>query len=1042
MRHVFVRRSIARRAAVAVAASAVLAGGLSPSLPTASAAEGAQETVVPAALRTTYTSGALYSGLTQSGQDGAGTQGVFHSLEGSGLVWTRYADGTSVKVVHPAGYTSYSTTGGDVLAYRYADGRVDLWNAADDTTRTIRTPEGLTLYTAYDDLAVAYRQVKDENGTTVEREMHLLFPEADGSTRDVPVTGVPEGYLLGATKGGDTDGLVFHAARPGGGAYRTVVVDRRTGQVQGWTAPRSEAYATVRVTADHVVLFDPAKPTVQVFSRADLSAAPVLVTLDGVSDTNAVVDLAVVGDWLTYQTGTATAVIAQPIEGGSPVTLLPSSARSLSAVSDGTALAVGRTSAAEDDWGVQRIQPGPDGSPVVTQVKSLGKPAFKIQGLSLNQGRLVVTDNRSSYERFSSIRTVAASGPPTFGSGSVFLDSDYLIANCPVDDAGCSAIHGLGDGQIAWLNRGVETDSPHVGGQGPYDGRNFAGGPVGGRITDASGRYVLYTAADGQQSVYWTWGGTAPVATRAPGAAALSGVTLWTVGTTKGSVVPYDLETKKTGTPVTTDAGCTPTDLQVLGRWLYWTCDGRAGVYDRTTHRSVPVPADEAKLGDGYVVTHDKRAGELILTTVDGGTPTSRVIGDLPDTGVSQRDVRWTVDESGANAAYVDAKEQVHLVPSGVPQQPLSLLEPAQTAREVYADEEYPDVLSLTRVLLSKPAASWKLTVRAKTTGKVVDTREGGEVRGELQVHWHGSTTTGPLPNGWYDWTLKAVPADGVGTPLEVRSTVQVLHGRAVHHDYTSNGPDWLYPDGFGDLLTLDSSGGLSFQTATGTGKFSGKVAGTGWPKTIRPVSFGELSGDRCNDVLVRLSSGALRLYKPGCNEPLEPSTSYTSLGASGWNQYDVLTSPGDVSGDGRPDLIARNSSTGTVYLYKGTSAGKLSARVKLYDNWKTYKKIVGAGDLNGDGVGDLLAQDKSNNLYRYDGKGNGTFKARVKVFSAWGGSYNTIVGVGDITGDGKADLVSRDSSGNVWRNNGNGKGSFGARTKIATGWQGYKGIF
>jgi hypothetical protein len=52
------------------------------------------------------------------------------------------------------------------------------------------------------------------------------------------------------------------------------------------------------------------------------------------------------------------------------------------------------------------------------------------------------------------------------------------------------------------------------------------------------------------------------------------------------------------------------------------------------------------------------------------------------------------------------------------------------------------------------------------------------------------------------------------------------------------------------------------------------------------------------------------------------------------------------------------------------------------------------------------------------------------------------IVGVGDITGDGKADLVSRDSAGNVWRNNGNGKGWFGARTRIATGWQGYQGLF
>jgi hypothetical protein len=114
---------------------------------------------------------------------------------------------------------------------------------------------------------------------------------------------------------------------------------------------------------------------------------------------------------------------------------------------------------------------------------------------------------------------------------------------------------------------------------------------------------------------------------------------------------------------------------------------------------------------------------------------------------------------------------------------------------------------------------------------------------------------------------------------------------------------------------------------------------------------------------------------------------------------------------------------------------------VKLYTDWSGYKKIVGVGDLNGDGIGDLLAQDKSNNLYRYTGTGSGTFKARVKLFANWGGSYNTVVGVGDLTGDGKADLVSRDTSGNVWRNNGTGTGSFGSRTQIATGWSGYKSL-
>ncbi|MEV5729524.1 FG-GAP-like repeat-containing protein [Streptomyces pharetrae] len=248
-------------------------------------------------------------------------------------------------------------------------------------------------------------------------------------------------------------------------------------------------------------------------------------------------------------------------------------------------------------------------------------------------------------------------------------------------------------------------------------------------------------------------------------------------------------------------------------------------------------------------------------------------------------------------------------------------------------------------------------------------------------------------------------------------------------------------PDGVGDLLTLSSSGSLAFQHGSGTGTFSGRTSGSGWSVSVKAVPFGDMNGDRCNDVLVRMADGSLRAYRPGCGKAVTPSTPYVSLG-TGWNQHDVLTSPGDITGDGLADLIARNSATGAVYLYKGAAGGKLAARVKLYDNWKGYKKLVGVGDLNGDGHGDLLVQDASNELWRYNGTGTGKFTSRVKVYDNWGAAYNVVVGVGDITRDGRADLVSRDTSGNLWRSSGNGRGSFSGAVRIATGWQGYRALF
>ncbi|MFC0052198.1 FG-GAP repeat domain-containing protein [Streptomyces actinomycinicus] len=336
---------------------------------------------------------------------------------------------------------------------------------------------------------------------------------------------------------------------------------------------------------------------------------------------------------------------------------------------------------------------------------------------------------------------------------------------------------------------------------------------------------------------------------------------------------------------------------------------------------------------------------------------------------------------------------------------------------------------------------SWTLTLK-DTAGRTVRTLTGnpGSTTTIAPV-WNGRTSTGAIAvNGRLTWTVKAVQY-GSGTQSTLGTgTIAVAGGSPAFRDF-SGGVD-IVSDGFGDLLQLDSSGRLQWLLGTGRGDLTGGETGGGWSTSIKAVPFGDLNGDRCNDFLVRVGD-ALRAYRPGCgNEPSAAGTPYKTVSSTGWKQYDVLTYPGDVTKDGRPDLIARNSSTGAVYLYKGTSTGTLSARVKLYANWKTYKKVVGAGDLNGDGIGDLIAQDTSDNLYRYYGKGNGTFAGRVKIASRWGGSYNAVVGVGDVTADGKSDLIARDTAGNLYRQSGDGKGSYGTRVKIGSGFNRAKALF
>ncbi|MGW7522426.1 FG-GAP-like repeat-containing protein [Streptomyces sp. NPDC054783] len=215
----------------------------------------------------------------------------------------------------------------------------------------------------------------------------------------------------------------------------------------------------------------------------------------------------------------------------------------------------------------------------------------------------------------------------------------------------------------------------------------------------------------------------------------------------------------------------------------------------------------------------------------------------------------------------------------------------------------------------------------------------------------------------------------------------------------------------------------------------SGAVT-TGWPAGTRFTGFGDLNGDRLNDVLAVLPTGEARMYETPAGRLPAPASPYKRT-SSDWRGYNVLTTPGDLTGDGRADLLARSASTGDIYLYAGNGSAGFAPRVKIRSGWKGYSRVIGAGDLNGDGHGDVLALDGSGELWRYTGTGTGKLADRVLVFRDWGKSYHQVLGADDLNGDGKADLLSVDSDGVAWLNPGTGHGTFGGRVRVGSGWSG-----
>ncbi|RAM38304.1 FG-GAP repeat domain-containing protein [Arthrobacter globiformis] len=146
-----------------------------------------------------------------------------------------------------------------------------------------------------------------------------------------------------------------------------------------------------------------------------------------------------------------------------------------------------------------------------------------------------------------------------------------------------------------------------------------------------------------------------------------------------------------------------------------------------------------------------------------------------------------------------------------------------------------------------------------------------------------------------------------------------------------------------------------------------------------------------------------------------------------------ILAMRGDLNGDKRADILARDSS-GALWLYPGNGRGSVGTRSRIGAGWNAMSAISSAGDFNADNKADVLARDRAGNLWLYPGNGRGTFLPRARVGSGWN-IMTAIVGPGDFNFDGKADVIARDSSGALWLYPGNGAGGFQLRTRIGGGW-------
>ncbi|MFI1973933.1 N-acetylmuramoyl-L-alanine amidase [Streptomyces wedmorensis] len=249
------------------------------------------------------------------------------------------------------------------------------------------------------------------------------------------------------------------------------------------------------------------------------------------------------------------------------------------------------------------------------------------------------------------------------------------------------------------------------------------------------------------------------------------------------------------------------------------------------------------------------------------------------------------------------------------------------------------------------------------------------------------------------------------------------------------------------NLLARDTSGALWQYQGTGSASapfLARYKVGTGWGAYNLVTPLTALRADGTGDVIAREPSGVLWYY-PGSGNPSGPFKTRVKAG-TGWGVFNQIVGVRDQTGDGKPDVIGRESS-GVLWLYPGTGnpSAPLGPRLKVGTGWQTYNAIVSTGDLTGDGKADLVGRDSSGRFWLYNGTGQAAapFGPRVSVGTGWQ-TYNSIVGPSDLTKDGRVDLIGRDGTGALYLYNGTGSATapFGPRVNVGSGWQIYNMIF
>ena len=230
--------------------------------------------------------------------------------------------------------------------------------------------------------------------------------------------------------------------------------------------------------------------------------------------------------------------------------------------------------------------------------------------------------------------------------------------------------------------------------------------------------------------------------------------------------------------------------------------------------------------------------------------------------------------------------------------------------------------------------------------------------------------------------------------------------------------------DGRSDLLLRNDNGTITeWLGQTNGGFFSNHALSTyGLATSWHVDAVGDFNGDGRDDVLLRNDNGSMTNWLGQSNGSFfsnHVNASYVL--PAGWH----IEGAGDFNGDGRDDLLLRNDNGAVTEWLGQANGGFFSNHAVAAYGLSTSWHVDAIGDFNGDGYDDLLLRNDNGSVTNWLGQAGGSFvsnhvNANYALPAGW-----QVEGAGDFNGDGRDDLLLRNSNGTITEWLGQQDGSF-----------------